>query len=202
MASALSRPPKRAKVATLGGQHVLLSGPRSSAELWSYPDDVLQILVDADHHGTRGLDGCIQILLRNVRNGLVIRSQYSGMGTAESSVTTCLAAMSNRRWSVGNGVVFREACDIDPLCRAVLMSHETPPAHVYGDLADRLPPHVQELLRAVEPAVDADHEQVATSIDAMKAVLEDPACYAAGATSWCSVCQACKIYSSYHAECA
>jgi hypothetical protein len=51
-----------------------------------------------------------------------------------------------------------QACDKDPACRNVLMSHPEPPLHVLGKIEDRLTPYGAKLVKQAEQLNRIDKE--------------------------------------------
>ena len=74
------------------------------------------------------------------RRGLVVTTHYSGTGAAEMAV---------QRVAPGR-VRFHSACDINPICREVLLNHspECAAEHVMLDICARPPRHVVDELQA------------------------------------------------------
>ena len=78
-------------------------------------------------------------LRRKCEVGLDITSHYSGTGTAE----VALAMIA------GDSMVSYAACDMNAICRDVLLHHPpaSAPQHVFSDLCERPPGEVMERLR-------------------------------------------------------
>lgn len=86
------------------------------------------------------VSGSHENLKRVLDKGLVVTTHYSGTGAAEMA----LAKIAPGR------VKFHSACDLDPICQAVLLNHpmECAAEHVSKDLCQRPPPHIVDALRA------------------------------------------------------
>jgi site-specific DNA-cytosine methylase len=94
------------------------------------------------------------------------------------------------------GFVFQSACDIQRSCRQVLLGWEGPiqPLNIFGDLLDRLPPHVLARYNAVSwPSKDDIEvyppskitEWVAKSMDTCERLLDEPGTFDDLSQSFC-----------------
>lgn len=166
-------------------------------ELWDYPQDVFDSIVNGEGAGILPR-GTYDNLLKNVlHHKLETRTQYSGVGTAEVVVATSLEFLRRKGHKVDGCATYREACDIDPACRSLLASHEiaSRPQHIYIDLMDRVPDHVRKILDRIDPHEASQHDIVEAAINAMVEVLDDPTCFPDDLKVPCSVCgRPCSLY--------
>ena len=77
--------------------------------------------------------------MQNLANNLncTVLSLYSGLGGAELSLSMLHNQVVAKGWDAAKPT-FAVACDIDPVCRSVLASHQDPPKHIVADLLDFL----------------------------------------------------------------
>ena len=84
------------------------------------------------------VSGSHEHLKRVLDKGIVVATHYSGTGAAEMA----LAKIAPGR------VKLHSACDLDPICRAVLLNHhmECAAEHAPKDLCQRPPPRIVDAL--------------------------------------------------------
>ena len=119
--------------------------PLALADLLDWPARALHVLASRGEMRAH--------LSRNLRQGVSLRTHYSGMGTAEMSLQFLQAELAGQGGQ-GIGIVPIHACDLNEDCRQLLCawrprSHR--PLHVFGDINDRLTPRHREVLNRIEP---------------------------------------------------
>jgi hypothetical protein len=118
--------------------HALADRRRSPETLTEILDFRAVVMDDLRHvdcgDGRSYLDNMHQML----KNGVVLTSTYSGLGSAELAASLLSAACDH---GGGKGFKFHSACDFAKGPRCALMSHveASAPLHVFGDVLDRLP---------------------------------------------------------------
>ena len=77
-----------------------------------------------------------------VREGVLLKTQYSGMGCAEMAWEAVRLAVLDRTRIRVPTTRLLESCDLSTPCQKVLLADGGPGTvadHVYGDIMDRLP---------------------------------------------------------------
>ena len=89
-------------------------------------------------------------LCQRFADGILMNTQYSGMGGAEMSLHTIIEAFSSTHGVAGQSI-FWSGCDILVEARKVLRHDKAVcnPLHVFGDIMARVAPTLQELLEEV-----------------------------------------------------
>ena len=112
----------------------LPAGPLDVAELYNWPDRALRVL------RLRSSEA-VDALSRNLETGISLISHYSGKGTAESAFADVADFMRRTENARIPKICAQSACDLSPLCRELLLRHDTQsrPKHVFGDILQRIP---------------------------------------------------------------
>ena len=160
-----------------------------------------------------GLGIAKAIMEHNLRNGINLVSQYSGVGTAEMSAAFIDKSL-RRHFGIGCGFIAKAASDSKPSCRAMLKTIRFDGGegikHVFGNNEDRLPAEIRSSLRAMldhakkpgEVKARMQGEGLAPNKLLLRYVcaaacdlLDTEGILDADATSWCYQCNAfCKTY--------
>ena len=91
---------------------------------------------------------CKEKLKKCFTDSIIMRTDYSGAGTAEEALRHLeLAAMGEASRSCTS----QRACDKNPACRQILQAHDSSlaPACVHSDILDRMPASVKRRVRAL-----------------------------------------------------
>lgn len=95
----------------------------------------------------------------NVKNGIAVRTHYSGYDTPLIAAHWVQQAMREEGVDVGSGFVSVHACDKAEECLTTLnyMSQNTAggPAHCFADMADRLSDHHRSTIFSMMPDLAA-----------------------------------------------
>eukprot|EP00969_Alexandrium_andersonii_P177384 7844033-Alexandrium_andersonii.AAC.1 len=130
-------------------------GP-SVDQIYDWAPQLLDQILGSDHHGD-----FLRHFASKISSGLVLETQFSGMGGAEMALNLILQAGASRIGVVSEDSVFWAAADILPLCRKVLnfchpvKSALLEPYHVFGDLLKRLPEGPLETLMDLHADAEA-----------------------------------------------
>jgi hypothetical protein len=84
--------------------------------------------------------------------GMVITTHYSGMGCVETAIPMLAHAVfgDNPEDRRAESVRVYSACEVDPVARAMILSHKHAPEHCFGDILDRVPPEQLRELKDIE----------------------------------------------------
>ena len=95
------------------------------------------------------------------KRGLVMTTDYSGIGTAEIVARCCQTAMKSQQLCDQDFVKCQRACDIEPHCRRALelLGEDT---CIFGDMLERIPAPV---LKKVKGAMDRANKRMEKLMD-------------------------------------
>ena len=134
---------------------------QSYKELFNWPDVFLAKLEDK-------CSGAYQELLRKLRQGVAVVTDYSGVGSPEIALEFIVQALQKRCGQSDDSAGLQLRClyaaDADAQCRRVLLSHSTgvaAPCCVLGNMLERCP---QSLLLECEQMLDDYREQADNAI--------------------------------------
>ena len=150
-------------------------GPSTAAELFLWPNRVRAALALGEGGPNR-----VQRLRSNLASGVATRTHYSGKGTFESVCThlNTILESHNDIPAGTQGFHCSHACDKDPLCRRILLSHKhngrNTIGHVYGDMMGRVDPEVCKVIDSLIPAEGATPEEQRFAFEVSWIEAQDP----------------------------
>ena len=103
----------------------------------------------------------METLMENYENGLVISTDFSGMGAPEMAMCSLTQALAG--WGVDMPMVqFWRAVDKMDLARQVLTTHagQGCPQHVFGDLLSQVSPNVAALMSEAQAEAESALNQM------------------------------------------
>eukprot|EP00974_Lingulodinium_polyedra_P021591 2085409-Lingulodinium_polyedra.AAC.1 len=149
---------KRYKVGSLEWHEAraeLRPGPTSVPDLFNWPTRCVDEM-------RAELPACMPRLAGHISAGVVLHTQYSGKGTAESAFAKVGEALAqvgllrsgDSRWAVGT------ACDKKAVAQRVLLAHDdaSGPCHVYQDMNDLVSDGMRQMLDAMSPSPAASDQ--------------------------------------------
>ena len=121
-------------------------GPQSLAEILDMGQQVMKSIRMADKKMRLKME---ENLKRNLEDGIVLTSSYSGLGSAEIAASMLQEAAHNG----GNGFHFWSAVDVSRGARVALQQlgggNSKGPDHIFQDIMDRIPTQVRQNLQGI-----------------------------------------------------
>ena len=177
------------------------SGPGSFSELMDWPTSVVKGLFSS------GADEDAEMQLRlehNLRCGVSLYTDYSGMDCPRWAMEACVVALQRKMgWDLTDCVEFRRSCDNGSLPHSVLVSVaktlDDSKSCVFSDLADRLPETAQAWVKAASPDDTVSRSEKEYAYKEIANWLHENRSwiFTDKAESWCSVHnQMCLVFAS------
>ena len=137
------RPPKKHCRSAGSASHE--PGPANLLDIFGFADLHLRRLASND----LGIDFAALLHQRITKgDGIVLTSDYSGMGGAEEAMRLVAEALARKYNSAGKPVRFARSGDKSMSCRRVLAAHtgDCTPTCITGDILERLPKRMRRRL--------------------------------------------------------